>query len=91
MTMGRLVIINKVNVTSSRPEIISQNCLTVVMEHMEGTAHCQRIQQRKSMMERCLHRGTLTQIMQLWSSRGSVLAFGTQVCVFKPGRKCRIF
>ena len=28
---------------------------------------------------------------QLWWSRGSVLAFGTQVCGFKPGRSCRIF
>jgi hypothetical protein len=40
--MGRLVIINKVNVTSSRPVIISQNCLTMVMEHMKGTAQCQK-------------------------------------------------
>jgi hypothetical protein len=40
--MGRPVIINKVNVTSSRPEIISQNCLTVVMEHMEETSQCQK-------------------------------------------------
>jgi hypothetical protein len=42
MTMGRPVIINKINVTSSRPEIIIQNCLTVVLEHMEGTAQCQK-------------------------------------------------
>jgi len=40
--MGMPVIINKVNVTSSRPEIISQNYLTVVTEHMEGTAQCQK-------------------------------------------------
>ena len=36
------VIINKINVTSSRSEIISQNCLTVVMEHMDGMAQCQK-------------------------------------------------
>ena len=33
--MGSPVIINMINVTSSRPELISQNCLTVVMEHIE--------------------------------------------------------
>lgn len=41
-SMGRPAIINEINVTSSRPEIISQNCLSVVMEHMDGMSQCQK-------------------------------------------------
>jgi hypothetical protein len=41
MKRGRTVSI-KANITSYRPEIISQSCSTLFMEHMEEMAQCHK-------------------------------------------------